>query len=84
MTTSVASVSTENPADLKGPAGSGLAIAEAETNPIILPPVLKQEIQKIISKSAANKVTFTGAEFDRFLQNEQKVSTLIEELISRH
>jgi hypothetical protein len=76
MSNTVPSASTTIPADLKGPAGSGLAAAKSEETPITLSSGLKEEIQKIINKYAANKKTLTPAEFSDFLKQEQRVMVL--------
>jgi hypothetical protein len=62
----------DTPADLKGPAGSGLTLTKSET-PISLSPDLKSEIRKIISKYASNKISLSSDEFRSFLKTEQKV-----------
>jgi hypothetical protein len=73
--TMISTPSTPNytPADLNGLAGSGIVTEQAERFPAVLSPALKYEIQKIISQNAANGITFTGAEFRKFLESEQKV-----------
>ena len=76
--TTVPSTSTAIPADLKGAAGSGLANTQAEQTPVTLSPALKQVIQHIISKYAANKTTLTPTEFQAFLEQEQHVHTQID------
>jgi hypothetical protein len=73
MTETVPTTSKDSiPADLKGPAGSGLTLTKTEP-PISLSPDLKAEIRKIIAKYASNKTSFTAQEFRTFLQTEQKV-----------
>ena len=75
MSNTVPSTSSTIPADLKGVAGSGLAAAKAEETPVTLSPRLKEEIQNIINKYAADKKTLTPAEFGNFLKQEQQVIT---------
>lgn len=73
MKTTVPSTSNTSPADLKGVAGSGLATNQAGQCPVTLSPTLKEEIQLIINKYAANKTSLTPAEFRNFLKQEQQV-----------
>ena len=76
--TTVPSTSSAIPADLKGAAGSGLATTQAEQTPVTLSPALKEMIQHIVRKYAADKTTLTTTEFQAFLEQEQHVRTQID------
>ena len=78
MMTTVPSTSTAIPVDLKGAAGSGLATTQAENTRVSLSPALKEVLQSIISKYAADKAILTPTEFQTFLKQEQEVGILIE------
>jgi hypothetical protein len=73
MATTVPTTGTPVPADLKGEAGSGLAMTQTQQAPVSLSPGLKEEITKIVWKYAANKASLTTAEFLTFLKQEQHV-----------
>lgn len=75
MAATVPGTSSSIPADLKGEAGSGLATVQAEQAPVLLSPSLKQEIQNIVSRHAANKTSLTPTEFLDFLHQEQQVNS---------
>lgn len=77
MMTTVPSTSTAIPADNKGVAGSGLATSQAEKTPVLLSPALKEVVQSIVSKYAADKTILTPTEFQAFLKQEQDVRVLI-------
>jgi hypothetical protein len=61
------------PADLKGASGSSLVTSDAEELPISLSLGLKEEVQALINKYAANKTALTPIEFVKFLKEEQQV-----------
>ena len=73
----VPSTSSSNPADLKGPGGTGSVIASVkdETN-ITLSPGLKGAVQGIVRRLAANHQSLTPEEFTKFLKDEQQVPSL--------
>ena len=66
---------TTEPAELKGPAGSGLASERAQKSKVVLSPELKSHIREIIRQYSRGKDTFSPHEFADFLRSSQGAIT---------
>jgi len=71
MASTVPTTTINDPADLKGVAGSGLASERAKETPVALSPALKKKIQDIVRKQSSGKDKLSPREFADFLHSTQ-------------